>query len=291
VAGDTLYLRGGSYVERVTAVTLQPGRPDARIVVAAAPGERPVIQGLLEVRDASYWTFDGINVTWDPATGAPDEHMVKLVDGVGWIFRNAEVWGARSYAAVLVAGTVRGRPADWTVEDNCVHDTYPTNDPNQDQLLYVNTGLDAGPGLVRRNLLFDATNGMGVKLGGPAPEDGGAAHVDVRYNSIYNTAQGILVAWGSHDNRIRRNLIANVGPGYGGIRAFELSGRSNVVSDNVVGDAKSLLLEDPGFGRLTDGHGNRFPISPDFDEVQDCHGFRPRNPAAQAYGTDASGAK
>lgn len=284
-------MSGGTYLERVTSVTLRPGRPGARILVAAEAGQRPVIQGLLEVRDADYWTFDGIDVTWDPATGAPDEHMVKLVDGVGWVFRNAEVWGARSYAAVLVAGTVPGQPSNWTVEDNCVHDTYPTNDPNQDQLLYVNTGLDAGPGLVRRNLLFNATNGMGVKLGGPTPEEGGAAHVEVRYNSIYNTAQGVLVAWGSHDNRITGNIVDKVGHGYGGMRSFELSGRSDVVAENVVGDAQRLFLDDPGFGRLADGGGNHFPVAPDFDEVSDCRGFHPGNALAGRYGRYAAGAR
>ena len=70
--------------------------------------------------------------------------MIKFVDGVGWTFRNAEVWGAHSFAAMLISGGTAGEPANWTVSRNCVHDTYKTNDTNQDQLIYANTGLSAG---------------------------------------------------------------------------------------------------------------------------------------------------
>ena len=62
-AGDRLFVRGGTYRERIK---LRPrgGRPDARIVVQAFPGERPVVVGQFWLGDARYWTVDGINVTW-----------------------------------------------------------------------------------------------------------------------------------------------------------------------------------------------------------------------------------
>ncbi len=286
--GDTLRVDGGTYTERVVGIALQQGQPSAPIRVEADRGERAIVKGLLELKRPSYWIFDGINVTWDSKTGSSEEHMVKLIDGVGWTFKNAEVWGAHSYAAVLIVGTMPGEPSNWTFSDNCVHDTSKTHSPNQDQLLYVNTGLEAGPGLIEKNLLFGAANGMGVKLGGPSPTVGGATGVEVRFNSIYETSQGILVAWGSRDNLIRRNIIYGSGRGYGNIRSFELTGKGNVVSENAGGGADSLLQEDPGYGSLVNGPDNRFPVNPEFDSVSECNGFRPREAVAMSYGRYAA---
>src|SRR5262249_24216021 len=147
------------YDERVTAVALRAGRADAPITVVAAPGERPVLRGLLWLNNASYWTLSGINVTWSAADG-PTDHMVKMVDGVGWVYRDAEIWGAHSFAALLVAGS----PSNWAVVDNYIHDTYATNGLNQDHLIYCNCG--SGGGVIERNLLVDSPNGKAVKLGG-----------------------------------------------------------------------------------------------------------------------------
>lgn len=52
--GDTLLLRGGTYRQRLTRTIFAPGRPDRPITVRAYPGERPVIQGLLETRQADH---------------------------------------------------------------------------------------------------------------------------------------------------------------------------------------------------------------------------------------------
>lgn len=93
-AGDVLYVRGGTYVERLTGV-ISPGTAAAPIEVKAYPGERPVVEGLLWLSSADYWTVDGLNVTWSMANAA-NEHMVKMTGGVGWRITNAEIWGGRA---------------------------------------------------------------------------------------------------------------------------------------------------------------------------------------------------
>lgn len=281
-AGDTLYLREGTYVERIQSPSISKGTSSSPITVAAYPGERPVIKGLFWITGPSYWIFDGLNVTWDAATGHPDEHMVKLINGVGWRFTNGEVWGAHSYAGILVASTVSGEPTSWLIDHNCIHDTYATNDTNQDQLIYANPNM-AGPGVIERNLLFNATNGMGVKLGGPYDGSGGAASIEVRYNTIFNTSQSMLVSWGSHDNSIHDNLLNKVGTNYGNVRGYQLYGSGNVASDNVGGDAKQFILNDSGYTGVRDA-GNMFPEGPDFDSTADCNGFHPQNADVQGYG-------
>lgn len=127
--GDVLTVSGGTYAERVKNARLEPATAEQPITVQAAPGERPVLKGLLWIRGMDHWRFDGINITW--GNGDDDEHMVKLTDGVGWEFLNAEVWGARSFAAILVATTGGSEPTDWRIAGNCVHDTIPTNSAEQ----------------------------------------------------------------------------------------------------------------------------------------------------------------
>ena len=281
--GDALYARGGTYRERLDP-TLAPASSGDAILVAAYPGERPVIQGVLWLHSPDYWTFDGINVTWDSSTGQPNEHMVKLIDGVGWTFRNGEVWGAHSYAAMLVAGQTAGEPANWNVSDNCIHDTYPTNNANQDQLIYANTDVNAGSGVIEHNLLFNATNGMGVKLGGADVNVGAATRVTVRYNTIYNTSQNILVSWRSHDNTIDHNLMDLTGTNYGSVRGYQLTGANNRMSNNFGYAAKMLLFNDAGYLGVQDSGNNSFPVNPQFDNTSSCAGFHPLNPAVAGYG-------
>jgi hypothetical protein len=281
-AGDTLYLRGGTYVENITGKNTRPATATAPILVKGYPGERPVIQGLLWLTSPSWWTLDGVNVTWNPANPSTS-HMVKMINGRNWTLTNSELWGARSYANLLVVGTVVSEPANWTVSGNCIHDTYASNSTNQDQLIYANTGLTAGSGVIERNLLFNATNGNGVKLGGPNSA-GGTANVAVRNNTIYNTSQSMLVSWQSNSNTISGNLLNKVGTNYANLRGYQLTGINNVATDNAGGGAEQLLLNDSGYLGVQNGAGNQFPIDPQFDSVSSCAGFHPSNPIAAAYG-------
>lgn len=282
--GDTLVVHGGTYQERVRSPRTTPATPDQPIHVVAASGERPVVKGLLWLRDLDHWVIDGINVTWDPETGTANEHMVKFTDGTGWVFRNAEVWGARSFAGVLVATSGGTEPRDWRIEGNCVHDTAPSNNKNQDHLIYVNSGTESGPGLIEGNLLFGAPNGNGVKLGGPSATSGGAADVTIRYNTIHGAAQGVLMSWRSQDNLVTRNLIGAVGENYGTVRGYQLAGTGNVAAENVGYDARLMILNDEGYQPIADGGGNVFPLDPGYSHTDGCGGFVPTHPDAQAYG-------
>jgi hypothetical protein len=283
-AGDTLYVRGGTYLERIMSPSISPGRSDDRIRVMAYGGEVPVLKGLLWVTGADYWTFDGLNVTWDPETGSSSEHMVKFTDGVGWKFLDAEVWGARSYAAFLVYSSTPGEPKDWTIARNCIHTTYPTHEENQDHLLYVNGGLSGG-GRITRNILFDATYGDGIKLGGSSPGNEDTANVLVRYNTVYDTSQNIRVLWTSHDNVISWNILDMVGQfNYGNVRGYQLSGQGNVASDNWGYDADTFILNDDGYTGIDDGGGNVFPKDPRFDSTASCDGFHPSTAGSDQYG-------
>jgi hypothetical protein len=286
--GDTLIVRGGLYEEVLgeqTPVKIRQGTAIAPIAVQAYPRERPVLKGLLWLSRPSYWTLDGINVTWQDGLSSRS-HMVRLINGVGWKFRRAEVWGAKSYAGILVGSTLENEPSNWEVSLCTVRDTMPSNSTNQDHLIYVNSGLTAGRGMIRRNILYNASNGNGIKLGG-ASAGQGTQNVTVRYNTIYNTNQGILVSWLSQNNRIERNLIGEVGRNYGGIRGYQLDGGKNVARDNYIFRARHTLLNDAGYIGVLDGGQNIMEEDPLFESLTP-RGFRPARESAQYYGRYAT---
>ena len=281
--GDTLLVRDGTYVERVVRVPIHEGTASQPITVRAYTGERPVLQGLLWLNRPSYWVIDGLNVTWDDATGNRREHMVKVTDGVGWTIRNAEIWGAKSFAAVLVATGTPGEPRNWRITGCAIHDTNPTHRINQDHLIYVNSGGHPNNGRIERNLLYNAPNGEAVKLGPPTALEPGPAGVRIRYNTIYHTSQAVLVADSAWGNVIERNIVVDVIGTNPAFRSYMLTGRFNVARNNLVYSAARVFMGDAGYGELEDGGGNVTGLDPEL-EPPVPHGLRARSPAAWKYG-------
>ena len=269
--GDTLVVRGGTYAERVIlkGSDLTAGTPEARIKVQAAKGERVVIQGLFWLSNASYYTIDGINVTWGTANTS-QEHMVRFYNGTGQIYRNAELWGARSYAAFLIDGNATG----WNLNNLYIHDTYASNQASQDQLIYVAAGSN---GVIERNLLVNAPNGRGIKVGMATPGAGLPAGITIRYNTIVNSGAGnISFSYDARDNTIQNNVFVNAGAGYASAGSYQLTGGNNYVAKNVSFGAVSVLKAGEGF---RDG-GQNLTVDPLLDA-----GYKPTNPALY----DASG--
>jgi Glycosyl transferase family 2 len=269
-AGGSLYVRGGTYAERIK-VHAAPGRPTARVLVSNFPGERPLLRGQLWIGEPSYWTIRGIDVTW--AAGNPDEPMVRIYGGTGWTLTGAEIWGAHATSGLHVDDGPRADLGTWRVAGNCIHDTYPTNGQNQDHNIYVDD-MSTSPnprGVITRNVLFDAVNGRGIKLG-PGGATGGAVNVDVSYNTIYNSAQNIGVSRDSSRVRIYRNLLDRASEA--NVFSFELKGEGNAVRDNVGADAPRFLANTGSPRPLVDGGGNLFPAAPYFDSIG-CRGFHP----------------
>jgi len=278
--GDTLLVRGGTYPERIRSTAVVAGTAAAPIVVRAWPGERPVVEGLLWLKGASYWTVDGINVTWG-AGNASTEHMVKFTDGVGWAFRNAEVWGARSFAGVLVAGN----PSGWSLDHLYVHDTYDSgNGTNKDHLIYVNAGV--GGGVIERNLLVGSENGRAVKIGPADPLGPTVDNVIVRYNTMYENLgpSAVQVGWNASNNQVYRNIMVKGDPRRAAVTSFELTGLNNEVRDNLVWQVTKPVETTLG---LLDRGGNVM-ADPGFVDVR-TPSMRATSAAASAYGHLAPG--
>lgn len=276
--GDTLIVRGGTYSEDVVLRDeLTPGTAGAPIVVRAAPGERPMIEGRLVLHGADHWHLRGINVTWSERNDSND-HMVVFNGGVGFRFSHAEVWGARSFAAIVTGYGSR----DFRLDHLYVHDTYESNGPNQDHLIYLSA--DSTGGTVERNVLARSPNGRGVKLGPGSLSEPGASGNVIRYNTFYANGgpSNIQLSGDSSDNEIYGNLLVQPRRGSEAVTAWSLEGAANVVRDNAVWDAGGVLEGDDG---LIDGGGN-VRIDPMFADADDGD-FRPTNPEASAYGAFA----
>lgn len=273
--GDELVVRGGTYDEDVDVVA-QAGTAARPVRVRAAKGQRPLLRGLLWLQNPTWWDIRGIDVTW-PDRASSVDHMVKLQGGSSWVFSDAELWGARSFAALAVTE----RPQDFVLRDLYVHDTHPSNDTNQDHLVYLNCGT--GGGLLERSLLVGSPNGRAVKIG--AAEDGGprVANLLVRRCTMVDNLgpSNVQLAYRVSDVTIEDNIMQGTAPGRANVTAFKLKGRRNIVRHNVCWQS-SGPLEGEG---LTDGGGN-VEVDPRLTTANDPAGrpFLPTTAAARAAG-------
>jgi len=272
--GDTLLVHAGEYHERVMNPPIRTGRPNAPVTVTAAPGERPVVKGLLWLTDPTWWSISGINVTWANRNHR-HEHMVKFTGGTDWSFTDAEVSEARSFAAILVAGT----PARWRLANLFVHDTHRANGDNQDHLIYLNSG--PGGGVIERCVLAHSPNGRAIKIGPVGKRDPEVRNITVRYTTMYDNRgpSNVQFTGAASDNRLDHDIMAGAERGRANVTALKLRGRNNVISNSVGFESTTLFDADRG---LVDGGGN-VRANPRFANPA-AGDFHPMNPAVNPYG-------
>lgn len=273
-AGDRLVVDGGEYRENVD-VEVHRGTATEPVQVVAAAGARPVVVGLLWLSDLSHWDIRGLNVTWDDRNDS-DQHMVKLTGGTDWVFGDAELWGAKSYAALLVDG----RPERFRLTGLYVHDTHPANDTNQDHLIYLNCGT--GGGVVERSVLAHSANGRALKIGSADSGGGAVGNITVSYVTMVDNRgpSNVQLAYDTSNVVIERSLLTGVHDGRKNVTAFDLTGSGSVVRNSLAWDSTGMLDDIDG---LEDGGGNIF-LDPQLTGARSAEPYRPTSSAAQAYG-------
>lgn len=299
VAGDRLWVRGGEYRE-VVDVALARGSQTARIVVAAFEDERPVVRGRLVLRRPYYWTFAGLNVTRDPLTSG-DGDLLHLRDGRGWVFRDAEVWDARGYAAATIAGgrAYDAEPSEWRFLGNCVHDNATVHGADQDHDVYMNFGDRGRDGFFERNVIWGAPNGTNVKVGAGNPSHPDPSEVIMRFNTFHDARYNVRLVDGSSAIVLRRNLFSRATRSWPSttqnVQGYCLYGTANALLENFGGGAGAFdtYYEPGGSASCVVPAGESFtrparrdivfPVSPGFDRTGACDAFRPSG-AAAAYG-------
>jgi hypothetical protein len=219
----------------------------------------------------------------------PPPHMVKLVGGVGWSWRNSEIWGAVAVSNVFVTGLDSGEPAEWSFVGNCVHGLTVTPGANRGSNMTVGDMTNAGPGIIERNLFFDVQSGRNLTLGSAR---GGRAtgpnDVLVQFNTIYDSSSAIRLAGETSDVRIQRNIIGGVSSGIL-LRASQLIGTGVKVQQNPGIGAQQFFL-DGQTGELSRNRaGNNLVAGVTFDDETSCSGFNSQDSVTLPYGKDAIG--
>lgn len=286
VAGDTIVVRGGTYQEAVGWGAVK-GTSTAPIHLQAADGERVLIKGTLALKGADYWIVRGMNVTRDPSLPR-HESLVAFMGGVGWQFLDSEVWGTNGVSNLMVTGSSTwGIPRNYRIAGNCIHDNLATGDgPVQDHNIYIYPGYTSGPGLIERNIFFNAGNGSHIKAAGPTSASG-TAYLTIRYNTMVRGSAGVSIGYGSHHTKLQRNLI---GVQWGGTSTYiaalignHLTGSYNNSYDMAVwGYKKSINSVNSTVRPITSAR--TVWVHPTFDTTLTCAGFHPQDAASAAYG-------
>lgn len=277
--GDLLLVRGGTYDERIFLNDARDATTDLPIIVRNYQNERPIIKGILQIGTPTYWTIDGINVTWG-SSNSNGELLVRIYGGNNWTLQNSEIWGARSAAGLHVDDGPGNSMGRWTVRNNCIRDTVPTNGTNQDHLIYVPETKN-GTGLIEGNILFNSPNGRGIKLG-PGGSTGGPTNVTIRYNTFYENRgpSNIQLSRDTSNITIERNLMQ--GSDEQNVTGWELYGTGNVGRNNLGWKSQGGVVVENLPGNLQAGSGNVYR-DPKFNAVG-CNAFRPQDTQAKAFG-------
>lgn len=286
VAGDTIVVRGGTYQESV-GWGARKGTSSAPIGLQSYDGERVVIKGTLALNGADYWIVRGINVTRDPVL-ARHESLVSFIGGVGWQFLDAEVWGTNGVSNLLVRGSsTYGIPKNYRIAGNCIHDNLASGDaPMTDHNIYVYPGYTSGPGVIERNILFNAHNGANIKAAGPSSSYG-TAYLTIRYNTMVRAAAGVVVGYGSHHTKLQRNLV---GAQWGGTSSYiaayianHLTGWTNTSTDLAVWGYRKSTNSVNSTTRPIGATASVW-VRPVFDSMTSCGGFHTSDSGSAAYG-------
>lgn len=230
VAGQTICLRGGTYAENIN-VDPPNGTAAARITLTSYPGERASIAGLVRFSGLNYWTIRSIGFTWNG--GAYDQHMVKITGGTGWLIDRVEMWGARSFANLLVTGSPHG----WSIRNSVLRDTYGgESNSTRSHNLYVNAPNGTN-GLIQGNILQNAPMGYNAKLSGSGYGTDGTDNVRFVGNTLVNANRAnLLLGNDATNNVVEGNVFSNSSDGWA-VRLWDLRGSGNIIRNNVYANA------------------------------------------------------
>jgi hypothetical protein len=291
-AGDTLQIAPGTYNQWVRPLTVNPGSAGAPITITAQdPKNPPTIVGALTLVNAKYWNVSRLKIKGVQAGRSP----LELWGGANWIVSGTEITGAattKSYANVSIAntkGTTGTPPTGFRFSGNCVHDAANVH-LNADHNIYVSFhGTSNAAGMIDHNLIFNAVNGAGIKLG-----DGGATNapgpwgVQVKFNTIGNSGRQLLLHGNIGNNVIAGNLLAvaktkfNASPKTTAIYVHDVTGTGNSYVHNYAYAASMISYDLQGKLRNAGDNG----IRPDAGarNVYSCSGWQTTNAKAAAYG-------
>lgn len=280
-AGDTLYLRGGTYSEHIDTdlFTVPSGNSSARITIASYPGELARLTGGIVFNTGagvSYVTFDGIEVDArvnDRGVylgGSAANHHIRMI--------RMDIHGAQcnvGAGAGMVSGAVdHFEMLNSTIRDAGIGTTafvlgcygfYMTgsnglyegnemyNNAGYAIITYHSGGNDVNNNIVRNNRIYNNGYNDGVRGAAAAGILMASGSNNYVYNNIVygNGGPGIQVYATSSPNYVYNNTSYNNGKTgyagccYGGIQLYNAPG--TVVRNNIVFSNGNDYVQDDGF--------------------------------------------
>lgn len=218
VAGDTTYIRSGTYIETAEVRFTRSGSSSAPIRLANYPGETPVIQFADETNGnhrISIWNSGGINQAtgWIIIEGLTVSHAavgIRLYSAHDVIIRNNTLYdnkfhGILGYGTrILITQNVIGHNGSF---EECAAGTTSCN---KEHGIYMNgTAIT-----IHRNLIYDNL-GYGIQQNGSSgsiynaashagPEFAASANWIISDNTLaYNKYRSGLAVWGSTADNVR----------------------------------------------------------------------------------------
>jgi hypothetical protein len=242
LAGDTVYLRGGTYNERVL-MRLHSGTPDAYITFMAYPGETPVIDGtgmtiagnagLIDIRNVNYIRINELTTINSDVNGVFANYVIGIEvsdmhtknthgPGIG-IWRSDQILVTRN-TVVNACNALQPTGYDESITiavDTNFEVSYNDISINGGIRSGGNNGIDAKDGSrfgkIHHNYVHDMPiNNGGIYVDGWEHLTG---NIDIYSNHIVNVAWGITIGserTGTVENvRVYNNLIYRTATGIG----------------------------------------------------------------------------
>lgn len=197
-----------------------------------------LLTGLLNIGGNNYKLINP-RVTWKDGNSST-QHMVKI-KGDGVLIQGGEIWGAKSYANVLLSSGLK----NFVIERVYIHDTIASNSNNQDHNIYANNASD---GEIRYCILANAPNGRNIKLGTQGSYEA-PARIKVHHNVLVRGAgpSNLQLSYNAQDNDIYNNIFVesgNNGDAHS-VTVYSQNRGGNKVHDNIVWKSKGAVEPSP----------------------------------------------
>lgn len=240
VAGDTLYVRSGTYPSFVVS---KSGKAGSQLTISAYPGEMPVISGGegIRLKSASYVTIHGFDVT--ASTGSWNGAIMASSGNNNLIEYNK----IHDISTLDVSGILITDGSNNKILNNEVYNT------GYEGIRITSTTAQSG-NEIGFNKTYNNTiamaDGDGMGLNGPLLT-GNYIHDNV----VYGNADDGIDTWDSPNNRIIGNLVYSNGVGTGDGNGIK-SGGSTTGGNNLV--VRNIVYGNKVDGFASNGSGSKF---------------------------------
>jgi len=243
-AGDTLWIKAGTYDEPLVNFGYNAGTAAAPIVIKGYDGWNSIVQAPIKVCRA-HFIVESLKIVLDTTCGVSQAFKFDSQGGKrgdSGVIRNCELTQTERYSH-YTNGVNVGNMHGSVIDSNTIHG-FGQRDATVGYGMYV----EASGTTVTNNTVYDISSyGLHVYSDG-RPIDS----CEIAYNLIYDTHGGMIVA-GSYNN-IHHNIVYS--SSFRGVYLWRSDGHDNEVSNNVIYNSAFFALNLAGNGAVNTVRNN-----------------------------------